>query len=222
MEDIWNRVMEDPATVRFVQADSFSPYCESVVGSIRHDGSLDVVELNGFYRYGDILHALFAMEGREDGVCQLMFDCLMHLLARLEVRNGVTFSEFRLRRKWDMLAEGQYGEPVRSCFGKMDAPGKYLTAHYLSRQEQMGESVALFAKALIAILGDGIIYKNDRNPKELLLYMGREQGTRDKLAIELCCELFLPFMYSLRVFYEASFGIVDEKDCMELGSIEIF
>ena len=61
MEDIWNRVMEDPATVRFVQADSFSPYCESVVGSIRHDGSLDVVELNGFYRYGDILHALFAL-----------------------------------------------------------------------------------------------------------------------------------------------------------------
>lgn len=222
MEDVWNRVMEDSATVRFVQADSFSPYCESVVGSIRHDGDVDVVEWNGFYRYGDILRALYAIEGTQDSVCRIIYDCLLHLLVRLEVRNGVTRSEFRLRRKWDMLAEGQYGEHVRSCFRKMDASGKYLTAYYLSRQEQTGESVALFAKALISILEDGVIYKNDRNPKELLLYMGREQDTRDKLVIELCCELFLPFMYSLRVFYDTSFGIVDDKDCMEFGKIEIF
>ena len=222
MEDIWNRVMRDSATVRFEQADFFSPYCESVVGSIRPDGDVDVIELNGFYRYGDILHALFAIEGKEDSVSRFIYDYLLHLLARLEVRNGVTLSEFRLRCKWEMLETGQYGESARRCFMKADTSGKYLTAYYLSQQEQAGESVALFGKALISILGDGIIYRNDINPKELLLYLGRAQGEWDKPAIELCCELFLPFMYSVRVFYEASFGIVDNENCMELDKIEIF
>ncbi len=222
MEDIWKRIMEGQENLRYEQADFFSPYCESVIGSIRKQEETDKIQINAFYRYGDIFQQLFRLEDRDDSVCTMLYDYMMHLLTRLELRNGVTRNEYGLRQKWYQIEQGAYGERVQKKFHAFDRDRKYKAAFYVWKQDKLGDSVALFAKALITVLGDGVLYKNDINPKELLLYIGRKQRDLDTAVTDFATEMFLPFHYSLRIFYEASFGIIDDRNCMELEQIEIF
>lgn len=222
MEDIWKRIMDGQENLRYEQADFFSPYCESVIGSIQSLGNIDKIQMNAFYRYGDIFQQLFRLEDKENPVCIMLYDYMMHLLTRLELRNGVTLNEYGLRQKWRLLEQGAYGTQVQKSFLSFDKDRKYKAAFYVRQHEKMGDSVMLFGKALISILEDGVLYRNDINPKELLLYIGRKQQNMDNAVIDFAREMFLPFHYSLRIFYETSFGIIDDKNCMELEQIEIF
>lgn len=232
MEDIWKRIMKDLNTVRFEQAEFFSPYCESVIGSIlpSEDGT-DRIRINAFYRYDRIFQQLLEEqeERAEDGdkpqperTRALLYDYLMHLLVRLEVRNGVTQKELRIRSRLKQLEDGRYGERVQSSFREFEPELKYKTAFYLVQQEQTGESVALFGKVLTDLLSDGVLYKHDINDKELLFYLGRKKRPSDAGLIAAVEELFLPFLYTLRVFYETPFGVIENQHCMNINEIEIF
>lgn len=112
MEDIWNRIIQDQATVRYSQSDFFSPYCESVVGSIKKqpDGT-DRITMNTFYRYDDIFLSLFGKKDIGEDTRDWLLDCMMHLLARLELRNGADRHEYELRGVWQEIGGGQvWGE----------------------------------------------------------------------------------------------------------------
>lgn len=232
MEDIWKRIMKDLNTVRFEQAEFFSPYCESVIGSIlpSEDGT-DLIRINAFYRYDRIFQQFLAEQGEraEDGgnvraeqTEKLLYDYLMHLLVRLEVRNGVTQKELRIRSRMKQLEEGRYGERVQSSFRGFEPDLKYKTAFYLVQQERTGESVALFGKVLCDLLSDGVLYKHEINDRELLFYLGRKKRPADTGIIAAAEELFLPFLYTLRVFYETPFGVIENQHCMNINEIEIF
>ena len=77
----------------------------------------------------------------------------MHLLARLELRNGADRHEYELRIIQKELLEGKYGAGIRELYEKLSDDGKYMAAHMLRQQEQCGESIDLFARALTSILG---------------------------------------------------------------------
>ena len=72
------------------------------------------------------------------------------------------------------------------------------------------------------MLQDGVIYKNDENPKELILYMGKAENEQDSKIMEFAREAYLPFDYQIRVFWNHSFGIVEDDRCMRIEDIEIF
>lgn len=223
MEDIWNRIIENPATVRYKQADFFSPYCESVVGSIKHlDDGNDEIIMNTFYRYDEIFLSLFERTDMNDKIRDWLLDCMMHLLTRLELRNGVNGQEYQLRTKWQEIENGVYGRKMQENFKSFSEDKRYLASWFLVQQERNGESVTLFSKALISILQDGVIYKSEENPKELILYMGKEDNTQNDKEIEFAKEAYLPFDYQVRVFWNHSFGIVENDRCMQIGNIEIY
>lgn len=223
MEDIWNRIMREQKTVRFRQAEEFSPYCEAAAGSIKPSGDgTDMIEINAFYRYEKIFCEFFEAAEMDAAVRELLYDYLLHLLTRLEVRNGVTRKEYLLRRNWCRLAQGEYGETVQTYFQTFDSERKYKTAFYLAQQAHMGESIALFGKALIALVSDGVLYKNKSREKELIFYLGRKRKAADAGVIAVAIELFLPFLYTLRVFYENSFGVIEQQQSMCIDQIEIF
>lgn len=223
MEDIWNRMIQDPATVRFRQADFFSPYCESVVDSIRRlpDGN-DEITMNTFYRYDDIFLSLFEQNDISEMTRDWLLDCMMHLLTRLELRNGVNRQEYQLRTKWQEIEQGAYGNNMKELFYGLSQDNRYLAAWFLVQQERNGESVTLFSRALVGMLQDGVIYKNDENPKELILYMGKAENEQDSKIMEFAREAYLPFDYQIRVFWNHSFGIVEDDRCMRIEDIEIF
>lgn len=223
MEDVWNRIIENQATVRYQQERFFSPYCESVAGSISKlpDGN-DRITMNTFYRYDDIFLPLFERNDISEATREWLLDCMMHLIARLELRNGANRQEYITRTKWQQIEEKLYGKRLGMLFEKLTADQKYLASWFMVQQERNGESIALFAKALIGILQDGVLYKNEECPKELILYMGREENEQILDEIEFAKEAYLPFDYQLRIFWNHSFGLIEDDRCMQIGNIEIY
>ena len=223
MEDVWNRIIENQATVRYQQERFFSPYCESVAGSISKlpDGN-DRITMNTFYRYDDIFLPLFERTDISEATREWLLDCMMHLIARLELRNGANRQEYITRTKWQQIEEKLYGKRLGMLFEKLTADQKYLASWFMVQQERNGESIALFAKALIGILQDGVLYKNEECPKELILYMGKEEHEQILDEIEFAKEAYLPFDYQLRIFWNHSFGLIEDDRCMQIGNIEIY
>lgn len=223
MEDVWKRIIENQTTIRYKQAKFFSPYCESVAGSINKlpDGN-DRITMNTFYRYDSIFLPLFERNDIDDDIREWLLDCTMHLLARLELRSGVNKQEYAIRSKWKQISEEHYGKKLAMLFGMLNAEKKYLTSWFMVQQERNGESVALFAKALIGVLQDGVLYKSEECSKELILYMGKEENEQNLNEIEFAKEAYLPFEYRLRIFWNHPFGLVEDDRCMQIGNIEIY
>lgn len=223
MEEVWNRIIENQATVRYQQAKFFSPYCESVAGSISKlpDGN-DQITMNSFYRFDDIFLSLFEANSIRNDTREWLLDCIMHLLTRLELRSGVDYQEYLVHIKWKQIEANCYGHRLGMLFGKLAEHKKYLAAWFMVQQEKTGGNITLFSKALIGILQDGVLYKNDENPKEMILYMGKEENEQILNEIEFVKEAYIPFDYRLRIFWNHSFGIVEEDRCMQIGNIEIY
>lgn len=223
MKEIWNRIIQEQSSVRYRQSEFFSPYCESVVGSIKKqtDGT-DRITMNTFYRYDDIFIPLFARDDIDESTRDWLLDCMMHLLARLELRNGADRHEYELRVIRNELLAGKYGARIKELFKKLSGDSQYIAAHMLRQQEQCGESIGLFARALTSIIKDGVVYKSEVNPKELLLYLGKAKNEQNEIEIAFAEEAYMPFDYSLRVFWDHAFGIMEDDRCMQIGRIEIF
>lgn len=223
MKEIWDRIIKDLDTVRFRQSESYSPYLEAEVDCIRHqtDGC-DVITMNTFYRYEDIFGELFKRTDIDKEVRERLVDCMMHLLTRLELRSGIDVQEYAIRKKQYEVSRNVYGEKLGQLFERLSQKKKYLAAHFLVQQERNAESVALFAKALIGIVEDGVVYKSKVRQKELLFYLGKKENKHNKNEIAFAKEAYMPLGYTLRVFFEHSFGIVEDERCLKDGKIEIY
>lgn len=223
MEEVWKRIIKGQDTIRYQQARYFSPYCESMVDSINRlsDGT-DRIIMNTLYRFDDVFLPLFETSNISDDTKDWLLDCMMHLLSRLELRTGVDAKEYEVRIRWKKIECGNYGQKLSELFDMLTPEKKYFVSWVMMQQEHNGESVAIFAKALIGILQDGALYKDKESPKELLLYVGMEESEQILDMIELAKEAFLPFGYQLRIFWNHSFGIIGDDRCMQLGSIEIY
>lgn len=223
MEEVWKRIIKGQDTIRYQQARYFSPYCESMVDSItKLSDGVDRITMNTLYRFDDVFLPLFETSMVSDDTKEWLLDCMMHLLARLELRSGVDAKEYETRNKWKKIECGEYGNKLAQLFSTLTPEKKYFASWVMAQQERNGESVNLFAKALIGILQDGALYKDEEKSKELLLYIGVEENEQVSNQIEFVQEAFLPFDYHLRVFWNHSFGIIGDDRCMQLGNIEIY
>ncbi len=223
MEDVWKRIIKNQATVRYRQADFFSPYCEASVGSIKKlPNGNEEITMNTFYRYDNVFLPLFEGEGITKTTREWLLDCMMHLLTRLELRNGVNSREYATREVKHRIEMDEYGKHIGQRFRELDVDQQYKAAWFMEQQERNGDGIMLFAKAIIGILQNGVLYKSDEELKELILYMGREENEKDENAIEFAKEAYLPFGYRLRVFWNHSFGLIHNEKCMQIGSIEIY
>lgn len=209
--------------MRYQQAKFFSPYCESVAGSINKlPNGNEQITMNTFYRYDDIFLPLFEADSISEATREWLLDCMMHLLTRLELRSGVNSREYATRSILQRMAERRYGEKLGRLFQKLERDKQYIAAWFMEQQERNGDSITLFAKAAIGILQNGVLYKSEEVPKELILYMGKEENETECNIIEFIKEAYMPFGYRLRVFWEHSFGVINDDRCMQIGNIEIY
>lgn len=222
MDVIWNEIIKQSDNIRFRQADYFSPYCEAIEGCINEekDGT-KIVSINSFYRYDEIFMPLLEAQINEEEKV-FLFDIIMHLATRQELKKGITKKEFSVRMVWDRIENGKYGKRAKSLFDSLDNKYKYIISHGVVVQDEIGESVTLFSKLLIKLLGDGVIYRNKIDKKQVLLYMAKSPSTTEQTLIDMACEFFLPIDFDLRIFEKSSFGIIEFEESMNIDEIVIF
>lgn len=221
METFWQRVSEEKENIRFHQAASYSPYSEFSRNWIKEEQGIVQLSVNAFYRYDEIMESLFSSKNITKEQQNRIFDIYMHYLTELEYRNGVTKQELEIKMLHRELASGRYGELVKASYCQLGKDEKYYVSHMLYQQKETRESVDKCADVLVTVLHDGIVYKNENNKKQLLLYINKRENEKDKAAIDMICELFLPLGYELRVFWENHFAVIGETQTMLINEIEL-
>ncbi len=221
MDKLWKVVAENKDKVRFHQSTSYSPYSECLPKWMEMQEGIIKIGINGFYRYDNIMHPLFKNGRITKKYQDWLFDIYMHYLTDIEYRRGVTVQELQVRRYWNYLEKGIYGERIRSLFNSLSTDNKYYISHTLWRQAESKESVDKFADVMVTVLNGGIVYKNKLNEKQLLLYLNEKKNEDSLLKIEVIQQLFQPLGYTLHVFWENHFAVLGEEQTTIIDEMEL-
>lgn len=226
----WEMVLElmekgiEKEEIFFRQAKEYSPYYEQSFSDINQkqtNGSK--LEINGFFRFGKIFGELLNVNDTEaPELKEYLFDILMHYLTEIDFRKGVSRREIYITKICQEVSVGNYGNIVADQFAQLQQNLQHGLSDLLLTQFQTGSSVLLFSGAIRLIFPDAIVYKNNLNIKQLLVYLGEREGKDVTRRYEMVKSLFLPLGYSLRVFYEHHFGVLGVNETLKLGDIEIF
>ena len=82
-------------------------------------------------------------------------------------------------------------------------------------------SMMLFSKALMELMGTGVLYQDKDDMDYYIYYVGREENQGDKMLIELTVKMLLPLGKKVRVLWNSHFGICNEDITMKDGDIEL-
>lgn len=176
---------------------------------------------NPRYRYGTYMETIEKSQLNEK-TKELILHWFLRQAKGCEQKNGCTLMDYDLQVRMDEVRQGKYGIDQQQCFMKMSVQCQRQAAHYMLLQEQSGESLTLYGKALTALLEDGVLYRKRRETWELLFYLGKAQNAQDESVIEFVNRDFLPFGYRVQVYWQKSFGIIGDDRCMDLNEILLY
>lgn len=219
MNCVWE-VALDGKEVSYEQADWFSPYYE--IAEIERSNEDKIkVSYNSFFRYEQVFSAVLSLEDENKEWKNILVDLGTHILVEQELTNGWTKKEILLRNIMYQLKSGVYGTEIKRQYQLLNSMQKYRIACYMVEQIKCGASVAMYAKALIDLLGTGVVYKNKDMSKELLIYVGEKKTQEKEELLKLINDIFLPLEYAVRIFWDTHFGVIGESRTLRYGQIEL-
>lgn len=222
MNRVWEFLHENHEKIRYQQTEYFSPYYEVSEESIKiEENQTCQVSFNSFYRYEEVFESLFDVDIKEEHR-MLLFDCILHYLVDQEFQLGVTGNEYYIRHYWKDIERGVYGEAVRDIFAVMSKEKKHFVARTLYQQSQLQTSVYLFARTVTGIIDNCVVYRNKIQPMVILVYIQEKDISFQQKILMVLEELFLPLNYTMRIFHDKHFGVIQAEQTLEIDQIEIF
>ncbi len=208
----------------FFQSPVYSPYYEQAFTAM-NTKEIDhtSIPINSFYRFEEIFSALLGPDliGYET-FKQYLFDLLIHYLIEIDLRQGLSKRAFYTHKVKRDVSEGLYGENAKFYFKFFNQHQQVILSEFILYQFEAGTSILLFSKVIRAIFPKAIVYKNNSVLGQLLVYIGEKKDEKQEALIQFMTETFLPLNFTIRLFWEHHFGILDVAETLELGDIEIF
>ncbi len=179
------------------------------------------IGMNVMYRYSAIFMPLLVEECVSKELEEWFVDVLVHFLVSLDVRAGMTVNEYKQR--WNVLRmkNGQFGEEVLRCSGKLKQDILYEISRFYTKTERTGATMSLFSLALINTMKTGILYQDKDDRDMFYYYVGRRENSIDKAIIDMVVHMLLPFGKEVRVFWNNHFGICGENSTMMESELEL-
>lgn len=222
MNKIWEFMYENQEKIRYRQTEYFSPYYEVSQESIKEmEDQTWQVSFNSFYRYEKVFESLFDLDIKEESRT-LLFDCILHYLVCQEFKLGITGEEYNIRQYWAAIEQGVYGDAVQHMFQGLSKEKKHFIARTLYKQSRLCASVYLFARTVTGILDNCVVYRNKIQPTVILVYIQEKNISNQEKILLALEELFLPLNYTMRIFLEKHFGVIEAEQTLEMDQIEIF
>lgn len=221
MEYIWETIGEQKEKFFFKQAEVFGPYSE--VTDVKEDEKdRCVVEYNSLFRFDRIFGDMLILQESQGEWTQYFFDACTQLLMSVEGLEGMDRKELQIRRLMHHIQKGICLKSLQEDYQKINAKKQYEIASYYILQEQIGESVLLYAKAVTNILETGVVYKCTLSEKELLVYLGETLSDEKKIIWNILNYCFLPISYEVRLFEQTHFALMDEEQTLKYERLELF
>lgn len=210
--------------IRYRPAKIYSPYIEASFTDLNEsDVGAQTVEANPLYRFAHIFAAIFdinitiAQQTRN-----ALFDICMHYIIQIDLRQGLSKSEYQLRFLLRDLLDGVYQDKFAygmQQLNHVEIRKILICMHWLLT---CGGSILLFRQATRVLYPDAIVYESNDNFRELFIYLGKKDTAEERGKIDFITGVFLAKDYTVHLFWEHHFGIIDVDVTMELDEMVLF
>ncbi|MDR2022919.1 MAG: hypothetical protein LBQ71_06620 [Hungatella sp.] len=199
----------------FYPTRSVTPYSEIAFSDINQRELPDlVVEVNAMYQFNVIFKSLLDTEYEDSELKEALFDVLMHYLALLDLRQGLCRWEYHQKFLKRDFYDGKFGTRHKVLFDSCGRKqSKYFSA-YLVAQYQTGSSLFYLQAMIKALYPKSIVYLNTDKKLELLIYIGKKETLELHQQVEYLCDAFVPFEYTVHLFWDKHFGMIDIDETM--------
>ena len=219
MDYIWEYFCGfDNADVHIRQAEIASPYYEMPP---EQDTDTEGIEYNAMYRFMEIFFPILMDMDEGSDMEKWYIDVFSHFLVQVDLKAGLTYGECKRYDLIDKICSGYYGIEMKNIFQRISIEKQYILAHYFVLEEKTEATMSLFSKALIEVLGTGVLYQDKDDLSLYIYYVGKKENAEDKMLVELTIKMLLPLGKRIRVLWDKHFGICNEDITMNYDNIEI-
>ncbi|HBZ79228.1 MULTISPECIES: iron-dependent peroxidase [Brevibacillus] len=209
--------------ITFQAAKVYSPYMELSQEAINAKTVDKTVEVNPFYRFDDIFRELFDVNYTDEPELRhVLFDIVIHLLADIDLVQGMNKREYYIRFVLRDLEAGLFGKRTADHIRLFTQEEREIIAGNLLRLYETGEAVYLLRDTMRKIFPRSTIYANCEEKDELLLYVGQEETAAARARLELIKDIFLPVRFQTEVYWRNHFGILDVEETMQIDSMAMY
>ncbi len=231
MRYLWETVLEAQKekrslnSIRYVHAPHGSPYMEMALECLNQE-ELDgkkALEVNTYYRFYSIFKDLYnPMQWEFLSIRESLTNLILHTLAENDVKKGMTREEYYKKMLISDIENGVCGEAVRTVFMGLEREEQEILLGGWLRSYRVGSSLSIFIDMVGDLIEDSIVYHNNDNPDELLIYTGLKYTSAVEQKIRCLMDLFLDMRYQVDIFYEYHFGIIEIEGTMVIDEIAIY
>lgn len=224
MDFVWESAFKKDYTVWYEPAYSFGPYSEVVDEKVDEEKKQMEITYNCLFRYDEIFEEMLLLqkENHEGKWVDFLFDACTHIAVKADSFSGMSRNEFLIRHLMRQICDGKELGNISSVYRNLDDEVQYQLASFYVMQNQVGESVSLYAKAVTNILQTGAVYKNSVEPDVIMVYLGDSLNDTTRQIWDIINYMFLPIKYKSRLFEQAHVAIWDENQTLYYEKIELF
>lgn len=181
------------------------------------------VEVNPYYRFYEIFKDLFHPEVIIDEQFRnVFFDLVMHLLADIDLMQGMNKREYYIRFVLKEIEQGAFGKNIQHAFPLFTRDEKEIIALNILRLYQTNEALYLFIDTMKKVFRNSIVYVKSEEQEELLVYVGVKKTEKTEQKVKLIKRIFLPIQFQVKLFWTYHFGIIDVEETMKINQIALY
>ncbi|MHC1748115.1 MAG: hypothetical protein AB9856_06980 [Cellulosilyticaceae bacterium] len=231
MNYIWNVLLKakeenvNPKNIIFKAVDSYSPYMELAnedlnISEIEGSG---IMPVNPYYRFYPIFKDILNINVEESQETrEVITDIVMHLLGQIDLRQGMNKQEYYKKFIEQDLLAGVLGIQVTKVYKSLDTIQKEVLLNGFLALYQTGASLALFKNILKSFFPNSILYVNQDNQKELLVYLGEKRTLARQEKIDLLTQSFLNINTTICLYWEYHFGILGVEETIQIEEMVLY
>lgn len=208
--------------IRFKIAKVYSAYMEisNIYLNQEYLNENKIVEVNPYFRFFGIFKDCFPIEESvypelRDG----LLNVILHGIAQNDSLSGMTREEYYKKFLYEDFWEGVYGTAYKRIFELFNRNERELILCNMLRLYETGNSLMLFKNMMNALIDGNIVYINNQNSYEIMIYIGQKKRRKIELKIQFIMEFFLDISYQVEIYYEYHFGIMGVEETMIMDQI---
>lgn len=208
----------------YVPAKSCSPYIEASFVDLNQAVIEERrVEANPLYRFAHIFAAIFDVNETVSMKTRLvLFDICMQYIIQIDLRQGLSKGEYYLRFFLRDFLTGFYGEEIAKATAYFTHTQLRKLLVIMRSLARCSGSVALFRRAMRSVYPDSLVYLNNEEFREILIYIGKKETPAEAGKINFIISIFLDKDYVTHLFWEHHFGIIGVDATMVIDEMVLF
>lgn len=215
--------------IRFIHAPHGSGYMELSLPCINQvrleeDGKSEdiIIEVNIYYRFYEIFHGMFPPDPIDFfSLRESLTNISLHMLAQNDVLKGMTREDYYKRLLTKEIIKGDFGSIAADVFFSMDRDEQEKLLSGWLNSYRIGSALPVFLDMINGLVEDSIVYHNNTEPNEILIYTGLRKERSLEQRIQFLIDTFLDVQYDVEVFYEYHFGIIGVEETMRIDEIAL-